>query len=270
MFGAVLKDALGWPTVILVTLSAIWARRKVPLLGLISGILFLGAMNSREGRYALPMVFLLAAAGAPLKAGGWQQTVMLLAVILPGFRGNLVAYQTLQNEKVPCRRPLDHPLTTLRGLGNWPSPAIQFSPISEHPEPWKILEILKQASQSLPDHRVLGILLDTLPEAPTSSVYQLIAEENALHLDLLTVHALVSGRGLETNSYRGPLSENDDAPPPAMGDLRREPPAITLFYVVTHPSQAAGLRWLTETPHRELARWALPDGHTGTLLEKEH
>ena len=130
--------------------------------------------------------------------------------------------------------------------------------------------LFRSASEHLDQRRVLGILLSTLPEAPTStSVYQLVAETEGIHLDLLTIHALVTSRGLETNSYRGPLSTEDDGPPPKIGELRREPSLTNIYYVVTHPSQIAGLRWLQETPHRVLKTWQLPDSHQGVLVEKQ-
>lgn len=268
MFLAVLKDALGLPLLFLLIISAFWNRSGISLFGFFSGILFLGAMNSREGRYALPMLFLLTTAGAPRKAGGWQQVVMLLALVLPAIRGNFVAFQQDTLENTPSRRPLDHPLSTFRTIGSWP--ALQFSPLSEHPDSWKIHEALTAASEHLDANRVLGILLSTLPDAPTSSsVYQLVAEMDGIRVDLLTVHALSTNQGLTTNSYRGPLSTQDDAPPPLPGELRREPSLTKLFYVVTHPTQPAGLRWLSETPHQVLASWQLPNGHTGQLIVKQ-
>ncbi|MDP2310394.1 MAG: hypothetical protein Q8P18_30535 [Pseudomonadota bacterium] len=268
MFFAVLKDAMGWPVLALLLLGAVAARRKLPLLGLISGLLFLGAMNSREGRYALPLVILMAVAGAPAARWGWQPAVMLLAVLAPGLRGAFIAYRDTDASEAPARRPLDHPIATLRTLAPWPFPAPAFSPISEHPEPWACAEVLEEALPRLGEHRVLGMLLNTLPEAPSSSVYQLVAEQMGLKLDILTIHAMISPQGLMSNSYRGPLAVVEDAPPPSPGELRREPSGVTVVYVVTHPSSAAGTRWLAETPHTVLSRRSLPDGHSGVLVQK--
>jgi hypothetical protein len=268
MFWTVLKDALGWPVLALLSLGALGSRRKLPLLALLSGLLFLGAMNSREGRYALPLVFLIAVAGAPPSRWGWQPAVMLLAVLAPGFRSDFLAYKDSDANEVPSRRALEHPVTSLRSLAPWPAPATPFSPVSEHPEPWLCKQVLEDAQPFLGDHRVLGMLLDTLPEAPTSSVYQLVAEEQAMNLDLMSIHAMISPQGLMTNSYRGPLSVVDDAPPPGPGELRREPPTVRVIYVVTHPSGRAGKRWLEETAHRILKQYPLPDGHVGVLVER--
>ena len=268
MFWTVLKDALGWPALALLSLGALGIRRKLPLLALLSGLLFLGAMNSREGRYALPLVFLIAAAGAPPSRWGWQPAVMLLAALAPGFRGSFLAYKDSDASEVPSRRALEHSLSSLRSLSPWPTPATPFQPVSEHPDPWLCKTVLEDAQPFLGDHRVLGMLLDTLPEAPTSSVYQLVAEVHEMNLDLLSIHAMVSPQGLMTNSYRGPLSVVDDAPPPAPGELRREPPTVRVIYVVTHPSSRAGKRWLEETAHRVLKSYPLPDGHSGLLLER--
>ncbi len=262
-FVTVLKDTLGWPVLAVLAGGALLARRPVPLWGLVSGLIFLGAMNSREGRYAEPLVFLLAAAGAPVRAGGWQQAVMVLALVIPGLRATADAYRASAAD-LPSRRSLEHDPTRLWTLGPWPRPVTAFSPISEHPERWKVAEVLAAGAAARVADTPLGILLDTSPESPPSAVYQLVGEDRGLRLDLLTIHALVGPQGLASQSYRGPLTGS----PPAdtFSPLRREPSALDVVYVVTWPGGAGGRRWLAETPHAILQTWELPEGHQGALI----
>lgn len=266
MFIAVLKDTLGWPVLGLLAIGALGLRRRVPLLGVVSGLLFLGAMNSREGRYALPLVFLLAAAATPPARWGWQPVVMLLAVLAPGWKGVVSSYEA-SGDETPSRRSLRHHISSLSTLSPWPQLVSNFSPIAEHPELWKVNEVFTTAQAHLKEP-VLGLLLDTMLEAPTEAVYQLVGEQGHFGIDLLSVHVMDSPEGLRTDAYRGPLSVQDNAPPPAPGNLRREPSTVRVFYVVTHASRPLGLRWLAETPHTELAQWDLPAGYRGQLIEK--
>jgi hypothetical protein len=259
MFVAVLKDAFGWPLLLVLGFGAVIGRRWLLLSGVASGVLLLGAMNSREGRYALPMVFFLAAAGAPIRAGGWQQRALLLLALLPGLYGTASTFAATTT--VPSRRPLEHSIASLKNIAPWPTPATPFLPVSEHPDDWKIPEL----RQALAGESLIGVLIDGLPEAPGSSVYQLSFEEAEAGIDIVTIHALVTDRGLETNSYRGPLSVPSEPPP--QGSLRREPASLKLVYVVTHPSTQAGRRWLQESSHTVLQTFKLPSDHTGVLVK---
>ncbi|MFN7146872.1 MAG: hypothetical protein ACK4YP_24065, partial [Myxococcota bacterium] len=94
MFLAVLKESFGWPGFVLLGVGAVLARRPLPLLGVVSGVVLLGAMNSREPRYALPVLYLFAAAGAPAAGAAWQLGAVLVAALLPGMRASATLFAT--------------------------------------------------------------------------------------------------------------------------------------------------------------------------------
>ncbi len=251
LFLAVLKENLGWPGFVLLCAGAAWARRPLPLLGVVSGVMLVGAMNSREARYALPLLYLLAAAGAPVAGVAWHHGALFVAALLPGLRASATVYDTCGSDCAVARRSFTVDPALLRTWGAWPNPAEAFLPLSEHPDAWQVDEVVAALAAERRSAAPVYIVLDAAPGAPDVSTYQLEIERQAVGIDLEAVIARVGPRGLETTSYLGPFPRERPAPP-------------ELAYLVDNGGASA--TWLAARPHTSVRAWALPDGAVGQLV----
>lgn len=253
-FVVALLDGLGWPGLVVAVAAAIRARRRVPLAGLVSGLVFLGAMNSREGRYALPLFFLLAAAGAPRNPRQWKQAVLLALAGLQLLGASLRVYGSLGADEVPARRPLEHVPDRLSRWGRWPWPAEQFMPLSEHPHRWHVEQVVETIGRRAGDDAVVLAILDQPVDAPGISTYQLVSAARGSTVEFLPVHVRLGPGGLQTATYPSPT------------------PHIELAWVVSQPAGrggGAGEAWLDRNPHRLLEAYSLPHGAQGRLVALE-
>ena len=248
-FVAVLKDALGWPGLVAMVAAAAVSRRLIPLAAVASGLVLLGAMNSQEGRYALPLIFLLAAAAIPRRGPAWKTTLLLGAVALPLFWGSASTFATMTQERAPARRPLGHTVQTFAHWGRWPWPEQPFMPISEHPDRWKVGWVLDTLLPLAEADGSAAMLLDQDIEGPGISTYQLLAVERGSTTEFLPIHVRMGERGLETASRKS---------------HHKEP---TVAYVVRRDGpRSAGAAWLARVPHQVLQALDLPHNCTGTII----
>lgn len=268
MFVAVLKESVGWPGLVALGVGAAIARRPLPILGLVSGIVLLGAMNSREARYALPMVYLLAAAGAPAAGAAWQHAAILLGLTLPNLRASATVFATCGPECAPPQRTtLKVDSAVLGAWGAWPNPPAAFLPLSEQPVAWKVPEVV-DALAAAGAQGGAYVVLGGSASAPGVSTYQLEIARRGLRLDLLSVVARLGAQGLEASVFGqpgGPMSAR-----PRFAYVVETPASVTGSPVGEFGDWSAGsasAAWLAANPHRELRTWALPGGAVGHLVE---
>lgn len=258
---AAMKEALGYPGLVLAVAAALVARRAVPLLGLVSGFVLLGAMNSREGRYVLPLLFLLAAAAVPRPApGGWRSHlatvsgVLLLAVGVVGFAGSAWTWATTSQAAAAAHHPFQHVSTTFRTLGGWPRPAGPFQPISEHPVAWRVDEVNEAIRTHFGGDAPLLLLLDGPADAPGLSTLALLALEDGARPSYLELHAQADRGGVRVLTTLPPGQSVDHV---YVVHARGERPDSPV---------SAGRAWLAATPHTVVASWDLPQDYVGRLV----
>lgn len=107
-----IKDALGWPTLLLLGVGFWWDRRSLFLLGALGGLLGLSLMPAAVDRYALPALCLVVGSFSAvdrLPQGQLLGTVLGLGLLLGSWRG----FQS----PLPQPPSYQHSLTTLA----WPS-----------------------------------------------------------------------------------------------------------------------------------------------------
>lgn len=261
---AALRDAFGLPLALVLLLGAVWRRRWLPLGAVVGGVLILGLLNEQQGRYVLPLVFLLAVAGAPWRGRwtGWH-LALLLGLGLVGMRASLGTYADAAAASQPSLRPMRHDAELL-SLGGWPQLATPYRPLHAPLAQWEIPRALDALSERVEPGGLAVLLLDGPPQAPNAAMVMLAAEEAELGLDLLTLHTRLGGRGeLLVNDYVGPFPRALRAGPgaPAWQGIR------WAFLVVRGDGTGAGWSWLNQQPHQLADQWALPDGHRGLLVE---
>lgn len=208
MFLAVLKVSLGGALLLVCLAAAARERRREVLLALFGGVIALGAMNSREARYALPLVALLAVAAVPSRPDRRLQAGVLGALGLPLAWGTWTNWTHCHRECAPDIRPLRVDVRELTRLGTWPTPHPAFLPLSEHPEFWAVdasLDALLALGQEGP----LGILVDAR-NGPGVTTWQLTAETRGMDLSIVTIVARTGPRGLEEARFKGPFPGGTD------------------------------------------------------------
>jgi hypothetical protein len=252
MFLAVLKESYGWPLFLALGWGAVSNRRWVPLLGLASGVILLGAMNSREARYALPLLFLLAAAGAPAARAtrGFRLSFALAAALT--FLGSARVYAGSSASETPSIRVLQFDSTSLYRWGAWPGIPEAFRPISYDLESWRVTEVVNAMARITDVGDVVTFV--SAPGnfgAPESSVYLLASEEIGLGLHFQTVHLAQGARGLMVQSYLAPF-------------VVQGAPASRVVYAVTNGNDLVET-WLGSSEARLVASFPLPDGTEGRL-----
>ncbi len=262
---AAIVAAYGLPLTLLLTASAAWSRRWVPLLGVVGGIVVLGMMNSREARYALPLVWLLAAAAVPAGRVAWELAVTWVGLAAPTFRGSELAYARCDAACAPARRDMRWSTDLLTSRGTWPQPPSVFAPIDADVTTWRVAEIIEAAARAGVTDR-LGLLLEPggtdQPAEPT--VWQLEIEQTRRGWSLETIVARFAGGRLQATSFIGPFPEVP-GPPARWVIVVAAGAAVEGTATAARTSVAAA--WLAAHPHRVVERWELPDGQAAILAE---
>ena len=251
-FIGVLKDQLGWPAMALLLGAAVLRRRWLPLAGVVCGVVILGAMNSREARYALPLVFLLTTAGAPLLRFGWQHLAGFGALAALTLYGTASSFYACDAACAPAARVFEMDVGAWQTRGVWPEPSESFRPISEPVGEWQVAEVVGAAM----DAGANGILLVISDRifCPKASSFMLAAESLGLDLPMHVVHVLETSHGLEVNTYTGLFAEQQSEDP-AFG------------YVILSEESTDAQAWFAAHAGEEIRRFSLPRGATGVLLK---
>ena len=262
-----LKDALGFPLLVALSAGAVAARRAIPGLAVVGGVVVLGLLNEQQGRYVLPMVFLLVAAGAP-RPGAWRRwhvggLVMLGLISLRSTAGTFAAADAASS---PTQRRMEHDLGGLLALGDWPAVPEVYRPLSAPLAAWEVNRLLAALEARTQPGELVVLLLDGPPYQPNASMVMMAAERAGLGLDFMTLHARLDGMELVVVDYVGPFPRDrsttiTDPSIPAWTGVR------WAWLVARNDGVGAAWTWLNHQPHRIDDRWTLPDGYTGLLVE---
>jgi hypothetical protein len=249
-FLAVLEVALGGPILVLGAASAIRERRVPVLLALVGGLLALGAMNAREARYALPLVVLFPIAAVPSRGERWREAAVLGGLALPMARGTWSWYRGCDRACAPSVRELRVDRGELTRTGAWPTPALAFQPISEHPERMAVDEALVEA-RALAGEAPLAVLVDAL-DSRGATMWQLEAEARGWDLDMVSVAVRLTPDGrMEEARFRGPFP----------GGWSVEPRAALVVSLPSGGSRAAA--WASAHGWTPSRTWDVPGGTVG-------
>ncbi len=265
LMATAIKDAFGLPLAAALAAGAVWQRRWLVSSGVVGGILLLGMLNEQQGRYMLPLVFLLAVAGAP-RPGPWFRWHLaglgLLGLI--GLRSSLGTYAVAEAADTPSQRDMTHDTQGLLDLRDWPELPSPYQPVSAPLAEWEVDRVLDALEARHEPGDIAVVLLDGPPWQPNAAMYMMAVEERRLGIDLLTLHARLSPNGaLVVNDYVGPfprelVAKQGEA---AWTGLR------WAYLVASADGSGAAWTWLNHQPHVIVDQWDLPADHRGLLVE---
>ena len=182
-YPAVLKDALGWPGVVLCLAAPLAWRHpggRLALLALGGGLVSLSLVGRREPRYIyplLPMLLLCAELGwglLPRAALRGLGAAALLGIGGAQLWGTARTYADWP-EPTPLAN-LDFGPANLQRWGRWPRPEIAFVPTSSLAGEWQVAEATDAIGAALGGQDApVGFLLYANPRVPRSDLFVLQA-----------------------------------------------------------------------------------------------
>jgi len=261
----VLKDAMGWPGLLVLSIS-LWSIRtktgQIALAGAIGGLLVLSWMGQQEPRYLLPALPLLCY-GVACSISQWQKRTqyicwgILIAICGPMLSFSAGANQ-LTRQQVPAERRHDHPRSTLSEWGQWPRIHASFLPVSSHPDLYQIgpaLEYLHK-HKTPEDGNTVGLLLDlqgSAGEMKDGLFFQRSAELG-FYWDFVSL-APPQGKGRVFGKFKGPFRSKNEAHS-----------QFRLIYTATKAQDKERNNWLDQRQAIELQRIDLPNKLVGRIV----
>lgn len=249
----VLKDALGWPGLVLLVLGLGGLTHRGARLGsagAIGGIIVLSFAGERQARYlapALPLICLLIDAGLGMGLGRrvqrWGKRATLLLSLIMLYCSAATSWVHTDPPQVRDQSP-----GSLASWGDWPWPATAFKPTGLDLERWKVTDAVDAIAQSCSSGSTVGILVPRSPEVPRGSAYAYAAALAGYHWTWATVGQTPDGQPMV---FLGPFTSQG------------APRSFEAAYLVRRPGQATALDGLPQT---EISRHALPSDHEGVLI----
>ena len=211
-YPTVLRDALGWPGVLLVSVAfvRVWMRPagRWAAWAVLSGIMFLSFAGENQARYLYPALPLL---GAIVDIGIRPGIVHPMArfglvcglgALLPSLWGVLNIQQSERD--APPTRDQNHPVESLYGWGEWPWPVTPFRPIENPMKTWRVDEALAVLSDRAGAGRQqIGLILPRDVRLPPGSTYAWRASQRRMEWDMASV--VVGGPHGRPLVFVGPL-----------------------------------------------------------------
>lgn len=262
-YAVVLKDAFGWPGLLLLV-SGLGALRhhgtRIALSGGIGGILILSWMGQQEPRYLLPALPLLATAssvqlmrmkGPARLAGG----VLFLAITLPML--SFTAGANRLGAQVPAERKHEHQRASLKRWGDWPRVHTSFMPVSAHPDSFSIDEALKAMAKhkTEEDGNTVGLLLDGTAGELKDGLFFFRSARLGLFWDFISLAPPTGSKGRVFGKFKGPFHARNETPS-----------RFRLMYAATSAKDKIRRKWLQQHGAVELSRITLPNGLEGQVL----
>ena len=250
----VLKDALGWPGLALLTvglggLAHPGARTAAG--AALGGMLVLTFAGERQARYLFPAIPLLCLlVDASLSAAMGRATrkwahLAVASIALPMLWCS-AATSWVYTDPGAVRDQTPQPMSS---WGQWPWPATAFLPTSVATKSWRVQEALDALASAAQDEDVVGISIPRSPALPGGSTYAWQAARIGHTWDWATVSRGPDGRPM---IFLGPF--------PAEGSPR----SFQFAYIVRRPDQASPIDAL---PSSQLFHQQLPDGYTGEVIQ---
>jgi len=195
-YPTVLRDALGWPGVLLVGVAfvRVWMRPagRWAAWSVLSGLFLLSFAGENQARYFFPALPLLGVIvdigirpgiGHPMARFG---LVCGLGALLPSLWG-VWSIQTSDLEAPPARDQT-HAVESLLSWGEWPWPSTPFRPIENPLKEWRVDEALAAIAEHTGEgaHQI-GLILPRDARLPPGSTYAWRAGQRQLEWDVATV-----------------------------------------------------------------------------------
>jgi 4-amino-4-deoxy-L-arabinose transferase-like glycosyltransferase len=211
-YPTVLRDAIGWPGVLLVGVAfvRVWMRPagRWAAWSVLGGVVVLSFAGENQARYLFPAIPLL---GVIVDIGirpGFAQPMARfgllcgLSALLPSAWG---VWSIQQSDRVaPPARDQTHAVEGLLSWGEWPWPAPAFRPIENPMKEWRIDEAIAAiAEQTGAGAHQIGILLPRDARLPPAATYPWRAGRRNLEWDVATI--AVDGPQGRPMVFVGPL-----------------------------------------------------------------
>ncbi len=256
-----LEDAMGLPGLLFAAAVALLLLRPLPLLAAVSGFALMSSLNVCEGRYLLPMTFLLAIAALPralnqgkiwLRVLKWAAVVVATGLGVASMYGSISAYAHLDAETTPTHRGMIHDADSLLKLDSWPYPAEPFMPVSGKPRQWQVSEV-NQAVADLIDEAEQVLISGQCTGFPGLAPYALLGINEGSYFGWVELHLA-----------HGP--END-----FLASSTLLPGSTARFAYIVHGRREASVEadWLEARAHRSIQTFDLPHECVGHLIELE-
>jgi hypothetical protein len=138
----------------------------------------------------------------------------------------------------------------LARIGAWPTPAVAFQPISEHPERMAVGEALEEG-RALAGDSPLAVLVDAL-DSRGATMWQLEAEARGWDLDMVSIAVRLTPAGrMEEARFRGPFPGG-----------RAAAPRAALVVSLPPGGSRAGV-WASAHAWTPTRTWEVPGGTVG-------
>ncbi|MDG1480599.1 MAG: hypothetical protein P8R54_13465 [Myxococcota bacterium] len=279
-YPAVLKDAVGWPGMVLCLAAPLAARQRrgrLALLAVVGGFVALSLIGRREPRYLLPLLppLLLCASVGLRMLRGWP-VWMLLMVCAGGWQLRVTAaVWTDWNDPRPLRT-LDFGPDNLKRWGNWPRPERPFIPSSSLAEEWSVPEAVDAIIAAEPGAAV-GFVLYANPRVPVADMFVMEAADRGLRWDRIDIDVLAAGREpaaprrIDGSALR---HDGQGAPPPPddgyrfTADVGPFPDGVrdfSLLYTVHPRGEPFHTGFTAELGAELVEAFSLPRGFVGML-----
>lgn len=257
-YPSVLRDAWGWPVMLLLLLAlpGLWHPGcRLALLGAAGGGAVLTFAGEQQARYlfpALPLLAVLIDVGLAPGMGSRQsrRKLMLFSVaVLPALWGAFAT--SWVHTEAPSTRSLEP--ESLWSWGTWPWPVETFQPTTMAVDSYSVDEVVVRiAGLTGPGAATVGIVLPRGPAAPPASAYMWRAEQQGHSWTWATV------------ARAGPAGRPHVflTPNPTTVDSRAR--RFSVAYIVRFPGQRPGpVEDLGDPPS---FTHSLPGGRTGILV----
>ena len=259
----VLKNALGWPGLLLLSTGLFAARSssgRIALSAGLGGILILSKMGQQEPRYILPALPMLAvsvhcAFDALRGRPKWASWAIALAVLLPMLSFSAGANRL--GAEVPAERRHEHHRTSLKRWGDWPRVHTSFLPVSSHTDAFGIDKALEaMASHRTPeDGNTVGLMLDNTAGELRDALFFHRASRLGLWWDFVSLAPPPGGHGREFGKFKGPFRSKGEAPS-----------RFRILYAAYKRGDRAREAWLQSNGAEVLTRIRLPNGFQGEVI----
>ncbi len=251
----VLRDALGWPGVVLFVASiGALAHPGIRLAAgaAAGGVVVLTFAGERQARYlfpALPIVCLMVDAalthGLGRRTGRWARWATAGIGLTMLWCSAATSWVHTDPPSTRDQRPA--PLGSWAG---WPWPAEAFKPTGLALEDWRVQEAIEALSEVVPEGSTVGIAIPRRPGVPGASAYAWQAALSGHTWDWSTV---TSGPGGRPMVFLGPFPEE--------GAPRR----FDFAYLIRGPRGQRTL--LDDLQHSARFTQSLPLGYAGYVIE---
>jgi hypothetical protein len=263
----ILKDAMGWPGLILLLTSLAAVQReggRIAIAAGVGGIVVLSWMGQQEARYLLPALPMLAygvSCGFSRLEGRMRHGALALLFVIALPMLSFSAGANRLGAQVPAERMHEHHRASLHRWGDWPRVHQSFMPVSAHPDTFAVDTALKGLAKykTAEDGNAVGLLLDGTAGELRDGLFFFRSARLGLNWDFVSLAPPPGGKGKVFGKFKGPFHAQGEAPT-----------RFRLLYAATSAQDRVRTAWLEAHSAVELAQIALPGGLKGRVMRLEN